>query len=93
MKLEKIEGALKAQANKGGAVSRLLSRQPTTLLEVAGKARLSVGSGADPNESVSAQMWAPLAYEAVTAGDGCVERLRWGWDGLSLRGSCIWQLQ
>ena len=33
MKLERIEGALKAQAVKGGPVSRLLSRQPTTVKE------------------------------------------------------------
>ena len=33
MKLERIEGALKAGANKGGAVSRLLSRQATTTKE------------------------------------------------------------
>ena len=33
MKLERIEGALKAQATKGGPVGRLLSRQPTSVRE------------------------------------------------------------
>ena len=62
MKLERIEGALKAQANKGGAVSKLLSRQATTLREAHVK---PPASGAGVQEDVSAQMCAPCGRHRV----------------------------
>lgn len=68
MKLEKIEGALKAQAHKGGAVSRLLSRQPTTLRETHVKPRTS-GAGVTVQEDVSAQMYALCLAGALS---GCM---------------------